>query len=158
MSLKLVLLSGVGLTALWAAAYIVSWIVQAIWSWVDETTISERNFVAALFDPAIPKDGWARIGGYYEYHKYEDGLLVAHDTTCPEGTIVDCRHIITSDISNYIVILPFIWIAALCVYFWYISVWVALAACVAYVARMARRGQKLLTAHIEDKVAHKEAE
>jgi len=55
-------------------------------------------------------------------------------------------------IINPLIFLPLL---AVAIYFYWVSMWFILAGVVIYIARMGRRGQKLLASHIADKRAHK---
>ena len=103
----------------------------------------------------LPENGWARVNKYWMYNLYKDGNVVANEDSLPGsvGTIADCGPLIKG-IQRYFFMLPLIWLGVLCANFWYISMWVGLSYGIAFTARMARRGQKLLKSHIEDKNAH----
>lgn len=142
-------ITGIVLSGLWLGAYILSWIIQWAWSWVDESKVSPNNWVVSLFSIKL-KDDWVRVDKYWKYHKYnKDGVKVEEtDSSIDVGDSCSLA-------PPYMLILPIIWFGVLCLNFWYISMWFAMAITLAFILRMARRGQKLLTKHINDKEAHK---
>ena len=148
------LITGIVLSVLWAGAYVLSWIIQWAWAWVDESKVGSYNaLIKKLFPLDIReyhnatceerKNGW--FTGYYgkEYTKFVDSDRVGYTNIYPSG-------------FKYLIILPLIWFSMLCLNFWWISMWFAMAFTLAFTMRMARRGQKLLKAHINDKDAHKD--
>jgi len=134
-------ITGIVLSCLWAGAYILSWLVQWGWAWVDEQKVGKDNAVANKFRVMF-SNGWVYEGRLWVYYKYDkDGKEIDHG----DMPIYD----------SYFRVLPIIWGAMLCLNFWYISMWIVMVYAVAFTARMGRRGHKLLTKHIEDKEAHK---
>lgn len=151
-------ITGVILSIIWAGAYILSWLVQWSWAWVDETKASKYNWVVQRFkyktDP-LPENGWAYVDEYYKYHLYKDGERVDRADSLA-STCDNVSMCVTGNYSKYPFFLPLIWLSVLFLNFWSISMWFAMAFGLAFIMRMARRGQKLLTSHINDKNAHKE--
>lgn len=166
--------TGTVLSIVWALAYVLSWVVQLSWAWVDEAKVGKDNWVAKRLElPSKIKDGWYRNTGdyyHYSYLYFKDGIV--KDTAATGYGLTNLSDYGTEDIDvknlprlkyrgrknykNYIFGLPLIWFAMLCLNFWWISMWFAMFFAVAFTMRMARRGQKILTAHINDKDAHKE--
>ena len=140
-------ITGTVLSALWASAYVLSGLIQWAWAWVDETEVSKGNWIVGKLSKQ-PTHGWVKENKYWMYYKYDK-----------DGKQVDCTDGIKLPIdywlSTYFFILPLIWFSMLCLNFWYMSMWFAMAYGLAFTMRMARRGQKLLTKHIADKDAHK---
>lgn len=145
--------TGTVLSIVWALAYVLSWVVQLSWAWVDEAKVGSSNWVASKFIRDELKEGWVRTDGAWKYKKYakESKFGTTHG-------YIDCTDFdfIAHRGFPYILIPPLIWFAMLCLNFWWISMWFAMFFAVAFTMRMARRGQKILTAHINDKDAHKE--
>lgn len=139
--------TGVVLSGLWLGAYLFSWVVQWAWAFVDESEVSSSNWVASKFDFGLPS-GWEKVDEFWMYHKYDKDRNVIDKT---DGVKLPIRSIFYS----YFGVLALIWVAMLSLSVWYISMWVVMAMALAWTMRMARRGQKLLTKHIEDKEAHK---
>jgi len=137
-------ITGIVLSCLWAGAYILSWLIQWAWAWVDEGKISSNNQLIVKLFGELPKN-YIKLSSSraYNYAKIDDS-----------GRESDLRD--TSPNSfKYLLLLPLIWFSMLCLNFWYISMWFGMAYAVAFTMRMARRGQKILTKHINDKDAHK---
>jgi len=135
---------GTLLSLIWAGAYILSWIVQWAWAWVDEGKVKGDNFLAKKICSELPK-GWKKSRDLWLYRKYdESGGYIGGTDFYP----------ISGILRTYFGILPLIWFSMLCLNFWYISMWFGMVAALAFTMRMARRGQKLLSAHIADKEAH----
>lgn len=155
-------ITGIVLSVLWMGAYILSWIVQWSWAWVDEAEVGKSNWVVNLFKDSTKREGWYKVNKYYMYWKYSDGKKVGSadefivermgyplESSVPRAHIID-----DDDIQMYFLLLPLIWFGVLCLNFWYISMWFAMAITLAFTLRMARRGAKLLSRHINDKSAH----
>ena len=138
--------TGVVLSGLWAGAYILSWIVQWSWSYVDEANINHKNWVANKFNRPLP-NGWVRENRYWMYYQYDE---TGRQIAASDGEKLP----ILARLSTYFGVLPLIWLGVLCLNYWYISMWLALAYGIAVTARMTRRGQKTLVKHINDVKAH----
>ena len=155
-------ITGIVLSGLWAGAYILSWLIQWAWAWVDEAKVDKGNWVVNLFERAKPTlpDGWVRTNASYIYSQYdEDGVRLNRTDNISRilsGKDLERYVAWDSDFYNYVFFLPLIWISMLCLNFWYISMYFGLFFAIAFSTRMSRRGYKALTAHIADKDAHKD--
>lgn len=143
-------ITGVVLSGLWAGAYILSWLVQWAWAWVDEAEVANSNWIVSKTRPIVNEysykdqpDGWMNTDSHtcWRYKKYKDGAVIAKTDTNP---------------CFYPWIIFLIWFSMLCLNFWYISMYFGLFFAIAFSTRMARRGQKVLAKHIADKDAHKD--
>ena len=150
-------ITGIVLSCLWLGAYILSWVIQWAWAWVDESKVSRNNWIASIFSGNLKKDGWYENlafnylpSSFYKYNQYKNGQCVSKNDHYHEYIIGKINTL------GYFSILPLIWFGMLCLNFWYISLYFVLAYGIAFTARMGRRGQKMLKAHIEDKNAHKD--
>ena len=145
-------ITGIVLSHIWAGAYILSWIIQWAWAWVDETKPSSFNWLAIKV--VKRKDGWYMNplgfilnGMFYKYILIKDGKQYNEADYSPSEIIGIFR--------SYFLVLPLIWFGVFCANYWNISMWFAMGISLAFVARLTRRGQKLLTSHMADKDAHK---
>jgi len=160
-------ITGIVLSGIWAGAYILSWIVQWAWAWVDETSVSKANWIVNLTNPRKELNGWYKNTKYkgnerrsWQFFKFDNGICINHTDTSLnyEGNTVgemDFGVGMSPNTYTYHIYILVIWFGVLCAEFWYISMWFAMAVALAHITRMGRRGQKLLTAHIADKKAHK---
>lgn len=125
-------ITGLVLSVIWVGSYFLSWAIQWLWSWVDETPTHECNYVlrkvATMFGYEYTE------GGHYNYYKVGTG---------DDGEII------------FIKVLGLIWLGVFSVMLWYISMWLVLATTIAFMARSGRRTIKLFKAHTKDKEAHK---
>ena len=149
--------TGTVLTALWAVAYILSWVIQWVWAWVDEGEVGRSNWVANKL--SHKSRGWVRTDDYWRYRKFLFGIFQINcqdNISCVE---VGESAIILKNGNRFVMTYPvyplLIWFGVLCLIFWNISMWFAMVYALALTARMVRRGQKMLKAHMEDKNAHK---
>ncbi|MCK5020989.1 MAG: hypothetical protein KAS32_28500 [Candidatus Peribacteraceae bacterium] len=157
--------TGIILSLLWVGLYVLSWIVQLAWAWVDESKVAKNNWIVIKLSKKLPAlgsiDGWWVANGRYNYYEYKDGKPTGKkedyisDIKRHRGYSGEIYRSLATEMPTYALYLPLIWLGVLCLYLWYISIWVALAYAVAWSARATRRGQKILKAHMSDKDAHK---
>lgn len=157
---------GVTIAALWLVAYILCWIGQWAWAWVDDDEIDSSNWLAGK----IHFSKWK----YPVYNNYGIGLEEAvKENKKPFGYAKDKKHenksigkltegvdykyshsvgggIIT--LSFLTSLLPILFVVSL--HFYPIVLAVLILATIAWVARFSRRHKKLFDKHIQDKDAH----
>lgn len=134
-----------GCTIVWLVAPITGFFWSWIWSWIDDAKMGKNPVVnSSIFTSEVK---WKRVDKVWRYQGYALGWEVAvtdQESRTKEGETVQI----------YIGVLPLIWVLAIGVYFYQVSVWFLLAAAILFLARFGRRNQKLFNTHIKDKDAH----
>jgi hypothetical protein len=124
----------------WMFLWLLVWIGQSCWAWVDDTEVAERNKLVILLNKLWGNTLHRRAasgGGYY---------LNKNDDSVEGGSAFFKTVFITALIPIIIVAIVDFYTVAL----------IALSAyALAHVTRFARRHKKLFDKHVDDKNAHK---
>lgn len=156
----------VAILGTWGVAYISSWVVQLSWAWIDDSEVSENNW---LVDKVPKLSNWK----YPVYNGFGDDLEnrgfsvfgYAKDIKFKKKSVHGLKHgvdyIYCFEVNFYkmIVILftsvsPLLVLVSIKLYPLVIGICTLML--VGYLARFSRRTKKLFDKHVVDKNAHKE--
>lgn len=126
---------GVCLAAMWVLAYILCWIGQWAWAWINDSEVGKRNKMVEVIALRV---GYEIVDYIYMYRKN------LRDTD-GEAPFFICGAALS--ISPLAMVMAFS--------YYPVSIGVATAATLAFMARFALRHKKLFDKHIVSKGAHK---
>ena len=120
------------------AIYLLSWIAQWSWAWMDDAKTSERNKLMDFIMLDVRKFKERKDVGYVSCFPYEKGSEIADGM----GTFLALMAIL-------------FFIPAIIVYLWELVLFILCLILLANVVRFSRRHKKLFDEHLNDKKAHK---
>lgn len=133
--------SGLIILAGWIVAYLLCWIGQWAWAWVDDSKAGDNNVLISkiltkVFGLEYKKDRFNDM----EWHSKSGSRVFEY------GLYVCMFWVLTSLIPLAIV---------LCIKFYYVALSLFSLCCLMFLSRFARRHKKLFDKHVKDKEAHK---
>jgi len=133
---KIAILCGGIIVIGWIVAYVLCWIGQWAWAWVDDSKVGQRNLIVKYL---ANKNGFDDYhGSVFDYKGKKKGYS--------DGLWSFMRAFL------FTVTLPFVLLMTIKLY--PIALAILCMALVAWVARFSRRHKKLFDKHIVDKDAH----
>lgn len=134
---KIAIAVGIYLAALWVLAYILCWVGQWVWAWLDDSEVGKGNKIVNYLSK---KAGYTdRDCSTFRFYTPSGGIS---DGALP---FVTCGALLSA--------VPFV---AVCAFSFYpITIGAATAIAVAFIARFALRNKKLFDKHVKNKDAHK---
>lgn len=151
------------LIGFWVAGVILSRAGAWCWAWVDDSEETGKNLVYELTirkimptEPTELPDGWKKspedsMWKYYkgaDYGKRTDYTDYIRKSAEPDEDVYVFGLILSLGLLPTLTLIAF--------KFYPVAIGIVLAWALAHTARMARRGGKMLSAHIKDKDAHKD--
>lgn len=136
-------LCGGAIAALWVLAYILCWVGQWAWAWVDDSEVGKVSLLISWI---------AGVTGYeYVIKSYSSSFVWKkkgkRDSSADWGFVPFFNiALITSSVPMVVV---------LCFNLYQVAISILIAAMLAWVARFSRRHKKLFDKHVVDKDAHK---
>lgn len=136
--------SGVIILAGWLVAYILCWVGQWAWAWVDDSKAGENNLIVKLILEKIFEFKFEQNPGY----KYVKDIAWVKG-----GKKSEYRELYVFKFCFMTASIPLFIVLTLD--FYYVALTIASISLLAILARFARRHKKLFDKHIVDKEAHK---
>ena len=130
----------IGIIIFWYLAYILSWVVQWAWAWIDDSEIGKNN---ALIKKIASYMGYEETESRYSFNAYD------HKSSGSSSDGVWQFHLfvlITGIIPLTIV---------LSINFYPVALSLVTLTIIAHIARFSRRHKKIFDEHVKDKSAHK---
>ena len=133
---------GGGLFCAWVGLFILTWLTQWCWAWVDRSKINKRNWLSQRIMFAL---GWEDYEERSPYGSCDD-VYYRKGKETSDGTVA------VLGIACILAIVPAFSLIAISHY--PITLFVISSIVIAYLARFARDGKKAFDRHIKDKEAH----
>jgi hypothetical protein len=155
---QMAIIIGGGITALFIVAYLLCWVCQWAWAWVDDGKASDKNWIAKKVRfsrwkyPVYLGDNREKPFGYAKDKKHEGKSVSGLDS----GVDYHCTHNVYGGYFSA-ALLSFLLPASVLIAakFYAVTLIILVVMLIAYLARMVIRNQKMFDEHVKDKKAHR---